>query len=169
VRDAWEVGGAVIAFEISVNGREVFVGERVTAITLVSELAGRRQTGRVSLHVGVGGPGERQSHFLSGDLRAGDEVSIRLLDEDIVAPSVETCSFCGRAPELVKSLVVKEGCGICDICIASLSAALAKDGVLPAGATLVGTPGVTCCFCSLGPPRVTGWWFRTAKRSVPSA
>jgi hypothetical protein len=69
-------------FEISVNGERRFMGNDVTAITVVSDWVERRLADRVSVHVGVGGPGEREVQYLGSDLRPGDEIStMRLLSQ----------------------------------------------------------------------------------------
>ena len=69
-------------FEILVNGERRFVGEDVTAITLAADWVSRREAERVSLHVGVGEPDERQVHYLGADLVPGDEISIRVLSDE---------------------------------------------------------------------------------------
>jgi len=49
------------------------------------------------MRIGVGAPGDRQVQYLGSDLRAGDEIAIRVLDDDQPTDDQvpEACSFCG--------------------------------------------------------------------------
>jgi len=98
----------VVWFEIRVNGEQRFRGDNVTAVTLVTERVGRRASDRVMLHVGEGAAPEREVHHFGADLIAGDELSIRLLDDaegQAQASAPEACSFCARDIHHLQSLL----------------------------------------------------------------
>ena len=104
-------------FEIKVNGERRFRGDDVRAITLVSDVVGRREVERIAMHVGTGGPGAREAHYLAANLVAGDEITIRVLeDRELQAgsyPVPEGCSFCGSSLNDVQSLVTVRHQAIC--------------------------------------------------------
>jgi hypothetical protein len=165
-------GSTMVAFELSVNGQRRFIGDAVTAITLVSELAGRRQADRVSMHVGTGGPGDREVHRLAADLKPGDEVVIRVLGEEEIHrnafPSPEACSFCGVPDVLVQSLLVSGRTAVCDVCLASLSDTVVRGAALPLGASIRSDAGgMTCGICGKTPPEVPALLARNGSAICP--
>jgi hypothetical protein len=161
----------MVAFEISVNGQPRFVGDDVTAITLAADWVARRKADRVSLHVGVGEPGERQVQYLGADLGPGDEISIRVLSDqereaaDSTAP--ESCSFCGNSMHQIKSLVAGPQVAICDSCLVSFDAVVARAAPLPLGASIKEQGDVRCGFCQKGPPEIAGLLSRNAAAICP--
>jgi hypothetical protein len=160
----------MVAFEISVNGQRRFVGDDVTAITLAADWVARRKADRVSLHVGVGEPGERQVQYLGADLGPGDEISIRVLSDegseaDGGAP--ESCSFCGSSMHEIASLVAGPQVAICDSCLVSFDAVVAHGAPLPVGASIREQGDVRCGFCQKGPPELAGLLVRNAAAICP--
>jgi hypothetical protein len=146
-------------FEIKVNGQQRYRGDDVTAITLAADRLGRRETERVAMHVGTGGPGERETHYLATNLVPGDEITIRILEDaelsDGAYPAPESCSFCGSSYHDVHSLVAVQQKAICDACLSSFSAVVLKGAPLPTGAAIREAAGApTCAFCEKGPPDV---------------
>jgi hypothetical protein len=161
----------MVAFEISVNGQRRFVGDDVTAITLGADWVARRKADRVSLHVGVGEPGERQVQYLGADLGPGDEISIRVLtDEESEAAeseAPESCSFCGSSMHDVRSLVSGPQVAICNTCLSSFDAVVAHGAPLPVGASIREQGDVRCGFCQKGPPEIAGLISRNAAAICP--
>jgi hypothetical protein len=142
-------------FEISVNGERRFVGEGVKAVTLVSDPVARRQADRVSLHVGVGGPGEREVQYLGSDLHPGDEIVIRLLEDgEARGEAFESCSFCGQGVYEVGSLVAGTRTAICNACMQSFDAVVTAGAALPVGASIQQEGERRCGFCRRGVPEV---------------
>jgi hypothetical protein len=142
-------------FEISVNGERRFAGEGVKAVTLFSDPVARRQADRVSLHVGVGGQGEREVQYLGSDLHPGDEIVIRLLEDE--APrgdAFESCSFCGEGVYEVASLVAGTRIAICSSCMRSFDGVVTAGAPLPAGASIRQEGDRRCGFCRRGVPEV---------------
>ena len=153
----------MVVFEVAVNGERRFIGEDVTAITLVSEFLARRKADRVSMHIGTG-QGEHEVHHLDASLVVGDEVTIRLLEDDeldelgdetLAAPS--ECSFCGADSHGVASLVAANSVAICSTCLTQFSNVVRLGGPLPMGSVVWERPGeFRCGFCDKGPPAVSG-------------
>ncbi len=146
-------------FEIKVNGQERFRGDEVTAITIVSDLISRRDEDRIAMHIGTGGPGERETHHLAADLAVGDEITIRVLGDDGLRegeyPAPDRCSFCGSPSHAVRSLVAERQKAICESCLSSFSAFVLGGAALPVGARLQENSGeLTCAFCEKAPPEV---------------
>jgi hypothetical protein len=150
----------MVAFEISVNGQRRFVGEDVTAITLAADRVARRKADRVSLHVGVGEPGERQVQYLGADLEPGDEIAIRVLSDEereaAAGGAPESCSFCGSDVHAIRSLVAGPQAAICDSCLTSFHAVVARGAALPVGASIQDQGDARCGFCQKGPPEMAG-------------
>jgi hypothetical protein len=142
-------------FEIKVNGQQRFCGDEVTAITLAADRLGRRETERVAMHVGTGGPGEREIQYLAANLVPGDEITIRVLEDAELPdayPAPESCSFCGSSHHDVHSLVAVNQKAICDAC-ASFGAVVLRGAPLPTGAAIREAAGApACAFCEKGPP-----------------
>jgi hypothetical protein len=158
----------MVAFEILVNGERRFSDDRVTAITLAADWVSRRNAERVSLHVGVGEPGERQVQHLGADLGPGDEITIRVLAErDHVLRDPELCSFCGSEVQSVKSLVAGPQVAICDACLAAFSAVVASGARLPIGASIHERGDIRCGFCRKAPPKVPGVLVRNGAAVCP--
>jgi len=159
-------------FEISVNGECRFVGDDVKAITIVSDRAARRDAERVSVHVGVGTPGDRQVQYLGSDLGPGDEIAIRVLADDELAMSKgqapEACSFCGTGVHSIQSLVAGPQAGICDSCITALDAVVTRGAALPVGASIQDSGDQRCGFCLKAPPEVAGLLLRSAAAICPA-
>jgi hypothetical protein len=160
------------AFEISVNGQRRFVGDDVTAITLAADWVARRKADRVSLHVGLGEPGERLVQYLGADLGPGDEIWIRVLSdqerEAVDDTSFQSCSFCGSDIHQIRSLVAGPQVAICDACLASFDAVVARGAALPVGASIQDHGGdARCGFCQKGPPEVAGLIVRNAAALCP--
>jgi len=148
------------SFEISVNGERRFVGDYVQAITLVAEWVAHRRGDRVSVHVGVGDPGENEIQYLGADLRPGDEISIRVLAEDHLVIDnglgPEACSFCGIGRFQIGSLVAGSQVAICDECLMSFHAAITQNAPLPFGASIEDHSDARCGFCLKGSPEILG-------------
>src|SRR5213594_5197093 len=146
------------AFEISVNGERRFVGDQVKAITLAAEWVARRKADRVSVHVGVGEPGQDQIQYLGADLRPGDEISIRVLSDhdvyDVITGAPEACSFCASDMHDVRSLVSGPHVAICDSCLSAFQAVIVSGAALPVGATIRDKSDLPCGFCQKSPPEV---------------
>jgi hypothetical protein len=159
----------VATFEISVNGERRFVGDDVKAVTIVSDWISRKQLDRISVHVGVGGPGEREVHYLGSDLHAGDEISIRVLEDDelVASDAPEACSFCGQEMHHVQSLVAGKQAAICDGCVASFDAVVTTSAALPLGAAIRQDGDERCGFCLKGPSEVAGLFVRNAAAICP--
>jgi hypothetical protein len=145
-------------FEISVNGQHRFVGEQISAITLSSNCLADGETEKVYLHIGIGEAGDYEVQYLGGDLRPGDEISIKLLAsaEDLTDPypSPESCSFCGTGRCGVQSLLAGRHVAICDRCRLAFHAAIVKRATLPLGASIQDRPDRQCNFCEKSPPEV---------------
>ena len=158
------------AFEITVNGQQRFHGDDVTAVTLACEHVGRRNAERVIVHVGTGGPGERETHHLATDLVPGDEIVIRVL-EDVELPldtGPASCTFCGSSAHDVHSLVAVQSRAICDACIASFSAFVLGKAPLPLGVAIrEGAGGPDCAFCQKSPPDVPAVLVRNESAICP--
>jgi hypothetical protein len=158
------------AFEILVNGERRFIGEAVTAITLAADWVSRRNASRVSLHVGVGEPGERQVQLLGADLGPGDEISIRVLSDEErheASPTPEGCSFCGCGINDVRSLVAGREVAICNSCIEAFETVLGHGAPLPLGASICVHGDSPCGFCQRSPPEVPGLFLRNATTICP--
>jgi hypothetical protein len=143
-------------FEISVNGERRFVGDDVKAITVVSDWIARRQADRVSLHVGLGGPGERGVQYLGSDLHPGDEIVIRLLEDDepVDSDALDSCGFCGQGVSQVGSLVAGSRVAICGSCLQSFDDVVTRSEALPVGASIQQDGDRRCGFCLRGAPEV---------------
>jgi hypothetical protein len=160
----------VIWFEVRVNGEERFRGDNVTAVTLVSDRVARRGYNRVSLHVGEGEQGEREVHHLGADLAAGDEITIRLLDDDQARAAMsapEACSFCARDIHHFQSLVAGSSVAICDTCISSFHAVVKEGAPLPVGASIQEAGDAGCGFCGKTRPTVAGLLVRNGAAICP--
>jgi hypothetical protein len=146
-------------FEIKVNGEHRFEGDDVTAITLVSDVVGRRPTERIALHVGTGGPSERETHYLAANLVPGDEITIRVLEDsalhDDADSDPEGCSYCGSSSHDVHSLVAVRAHAICDSCLSSFGDVVLRGAALPLGVSIrEASDGPACAFCDKRPPDV---------------
>jgi hypothetical protein len=159
----------VVTFEISVNGERRFVGDDVKAITVVADWIARRQVDRVSVHVGVGGPGEREVQYLGSDLHPGDEISIRVVAEEqaLVSDAPEACSFCGSDMHHVRSLVAGRQVAICESCLSAFEAVVTRSAALPLGASIRQEGDARCGFCLKSPPDVAGLLVRNAAAICP--
>jgi len=161
----------MVAFEISVNGQRRFADDDITAITLATDWVARRNSDRVSLHVGVGEAGERQVQYLGADLGPGDEISIRVLSDDehqaTADEAPESCSFCGSSIYDLRSLVAGPQVAICDSCLTSFNAVVARRSALPVGASIHEQGDARCGFCQKGPPEVAGLLVRNAAAVCP--
>ena len=159
------------AFEILVNGERRFVGEDVTAITLAADSVARRNAERVSLHVGVGEPEDRQVHYLGADLGPGDKITIRVMPNDEVSDSSDDapdrCSFCGSGIHSVRSLVAGPQVAMCDSCVAVFHGVLSRGDPLPIGAAIQEHGEASCGFCSKMLPDVPGLLVRNAAAVCP--
>lgn len=157
------------AFEIFVNGERRLVGDDISAVTLASDWVPRRHAQRVSLHVGVGPSGERQVQYLGADLHPGDEITIRVLDEDDARAcgDIGPCSFCGSDVSSVKSLISGPRVSICDACLAGFTAVVARGAPLPIGATIQERGTARCGFCGKTPPEVPGVLARNGAAICP--
>lgn len=158
------------AFEITVNGERRFAGEAVKAITLVADWVPGRQGERISVHLGVGEPGEVEVQYLGADLKPGDEISIRVLASDAL-PEVpwpnDSCTFCGRDSYHIGSLVAGSQAAICDFCLAAFHAVLTQNAPLPMGASIQEHEDVRCGFCLKGPPELAGLFVRNGAALCP--
>jgi hypothetical protein len=159
------------AFEIRVNGQHRFVGEPVGAITLVADGAAGGKTERVYLHVGIGEAGDYEVQYLGGDLRPGDEISIRVVadDEELTDPSrpPTSCSFCGANNYDIGSLVGGGRAAICDFCIQAFHGVIARGAALPLGASIQDRVEGQCNFCLKSPPEVPGLLVRNTAAICP--
>jgi len=159
------------AFEISVNGQLRFVGEEVSAITLAADSVADGAVERVYLHVGIGEVGDCEVQYLGGDLRPGDEISIRVLasNEEPTDPSrpPESCNFCGSDKFNVGSLVGGRQVAICDGCIRAFRAVIALGAALPIGASIQDRSDGHCNFCHKSPPEVPGLLVRNMAAICP--
>jgi hypothetical protein len=158
--------------EVKVNGERRFRGEDVTAVTLACDRVGRRDVERIAMHVGTGGPGERDTHFLATNLVPGDEITIRVLEDAELAehayPPPDACSFCGSSFHDVQSLVAAQQKAICDACLSCFGAVVLKGAPLPVGAAIRETAGgPTCAFCEKGPPDVPAVFVRNDSAICP--
>src|SRR5260370_903229 len=125
------------AFEISVNGKPRFVEDDVRAVTIVADsvpdLGADAQIDRVYLHVGVGEA--REDQYLGGELRPGDEISIRVLADDQSPTDTSTfpksCSFCGSDRFHIESLTGGPQVAICDGCLQAFQAVITQGSPLP--------------------------------------
>jgi len=158
-------------FEISVNGQLRFAGEEVSAITLAADSVAEGAVERVYLHVGIGEVGDCEVQYLSGDLRPGDEISIRVLanNEEPTDPSrlLESCSFCGKDKFDIASLVAGPEVAICDGCIRAFHAVIAQGAALPPGASIQDRSNGQCNFCHKCPPEVPGLLVRNMAAICP--
>src|SRR5262245_15274137 len=140
------------SFEIRVNGETRFADEYVRAITFVADSESGVE--RIYVHIGVGDADQVQ--YLGGDLRAGDEISIRVLadKEDFEAIRVirQDCSFCGSNRAGVRSLASDAQVSICDGCLAGFQAVITRGASLPIGASIVEGAEHCCSFCLKSPP-----------------
>jgi ClpX C4-type zinc finger len=135
----------MIAFRIRINGRDVTASDEVTTFTMVAEDRGEREF-RVALHAA---DADMRLHSLAAQLRSGDEVTIAVVDADeMPARGPECCTFCGREPHQVSSLVAGASAAICDHCTKGLSAALTSGAGWPGGACLRGDSEWVCGFCA---------------------
>jgi len=159
----------LVTFEIRVNGERRFLGDSVTAITLVADFLPRRRADRVTVHVGKGGEGEREVQYLGSDLQAGDEISIRVLADDEAASgeAPKGCSFCGKDLSDVTSLVSGGEVAICESCLEAFDAVVTRGASLPLGASIHQEAGDRCGFCLKGPPEVAGLLVRNAAALCP--
>lgn len=160
----------MITFEIRVNGEERFSGDGVNAVTLVSDWIARRGRTRVQLHVGAGDPGDQEVHHLGADLGAGDEITIRLVEDGIdgAGPlAQEICSFCARDITHFRSLVAGAQVAICDSCVAAFEAVLHDRGPLPLGTSVHDRGDLACGFCLKTPPDVPGLLVRNGAAICP--
>jgi hypothetical protein len=159
------------AFEIEVNGERRFAGAEVTAITLVTEWVPRRKADRVSVHVAVGGTGSDHVQCLGADLKPGDDITIRVLDEQALQAAISaaphSCSFCAREARDVESLVSGHQIAICDSCLSAFQAVIARSGALLAGTTIRDTAGILCGFCRKEPPEVAPLLVRNGAAICP--
>jgi hypothetical protein len=133
----------MVAFEVRINGERRYEGEHITSVTLAADWVYRRQSDRVSIHVGGS-----QVHALDARLQPGDEVVIRIVDaaEDDVAAQ-DGCTFCGSASHEVTQLIQAPTAAICDVCVAAFDAVLKSGAKLPLGATLRDDPNHVCSVC----------------------
>jgi hypothetical protein len=159
----------MVSFEISVNGERRFVGDDVRAITVVTEWITRRQDDRVSVHVGLGGAGERAIQHLGADLHPGDEITIRVREDDELPASdvPEACSFCGSGTHHISSLVAGPQVAICDSCLRAFDAVVTRGAALPVGGSIRQDGDLRCGFCLKGPPEVAGVLVRNAAAICP--
>src|SRR5262249_8799272 len=163
--------GAMAAFEIRVNGQHRFIGEQVGAITLSADSVADGATERVYLHVGIGEAGEYDVQYLGGDLRPGDEISIKIVadHDELTDPSrgPDSCSFCGLNKFDIESLVAGPQVAICDGCIQAFHAVIAKGAPLPLEASIQEGVDAQCNFCHKSPPEVPGLLVRNASAICP--
>lgn len=156
-------------FEISVNGERRFVGDDVKAITVVCDWIERRRADRISVHVGVGGPGERDVQHLGSDLYPGDEISIRVLSDEEAATNEgpQGCSFCGQDIGRIRSLVAGPQVAICDGCLLAFDGVVTERKALPLGASIQQDGDQRCGFCLKGVADVAGLLVRNAAAICP--
>jgi len=158
-------------FEISVNGEHRFAGEWISAVTLSSNCLADGKTERVYLHIGIGEAGEYEVQYLGGDLRPGDEISIKVLADvdDLTDPSPfpESCSFCGASKWDIGSLVTGRRVAICERCAQAFYATIAQGAGLPLGASIQDRPEGQCNFCHKSPPEVPGLLVRNTAAICP--
>lgn len=159
----------MVAFEISVNGERRFVGDDVRAITLVADWVARKRTDRVSVHVGVGPPEDREIQHFGSDLRPGDEISIRVLADEVIAASEgpKACSFCGNDMHYLTSLVAGPKVAVCDSCLVAFDAVVTQGAALPVGASIQQEGDRQCGFCLKGTPEVAGLLVRNRAAICP--
>jgi len=161
------------AFEISVNGKPRFVEEDVKAITIVADRVPDLTLGgeieKVYLHVGIGEAGEYQ--YLGGDLRPGDEISIRVLTDDEIPTGTTSfptsCSFCGSDHFHISSLTGGPQVAICDGCLQVFHAVIIQGARLPLGASIRDQGPDQCDFCHKAPPEVPGLLVRNSAAICP--
>src|SRR4051794_40954595 len=105
----------MIAFQITINGRKHCESEDISVVTMVAEEIERRHAFRISLHAGGH---DTPLQWFTANLRAGDEIAIRIVDtSEFEASGPPTCSFCAREVHEVSTLVQGEEAAICDGCI----------------------------------------------------
>jgi hypothetical protein len=137
----------MVAFEVRINGERRYEGNHITSVTLAADWVYRRQSDRVSIHVGGS-----HVHALDARLQPGDEVLIRIVDavdEDALAQDV--CAFCGSASHEVAKLIQAPKAAICDACVAAFDAVLRSGARLPLGASLRDDADRECSVCGKAP------------------
>jgi hypothetical protein len=158
------------SFEITVNGELRFADEDIRAITVVADPLSSRKLERIYVHVGVGEAGENQAQYLGGDLRPGDELSIRVLaDESRIQRvfSLEVCSFCGKSKRDISSCVAGPQVAICVSCVELFHMVIKDGGPLPIGSAIVDQGDHRCSFCLKSPPEVAGLFARNNAAICP--
>jgi ClpX C4-type zinc finger len=134
----------MIAFRIRINGKDVTAPDDVTVFTMVAEERGEREC-RVALHAA---DADMRLHVLAAQLRAGDEVTIAVVDaDDLPSRGPRGCTFCGREPHELSSLVAGSGAAICDHCVHAFSASLTSGADWPDGVAVSGESERACGFC----------------------
>jgi ClpX C4-type zinc finger len=151
----------MVAFEITINGERHCGADDITAVTVVADWVQRRQADRVSVHVGraegSGALGERPLHWLGAHLGPGDVVTIHIVEAvETRKETPSACSFCGSGVGDIASLVEGRDVAICNLCIATLGAAVKAGGPLPLGASLRDDPEWPCGFCGTPPGDIPG-------------
>ncbi len=146
------------AFRITINGKPC-CGSEVTALTLVAEDVRRRDEQRISLH--ARGDAEGPLQCLTADLHVGDEIVIRITEEEEADAGPRGCHHGLR--NLVQGLQA----AICDDCVAAFAAAVRNGEELPPGASIHDEPDRVCGFCGKQPGEVPGVVVRGAAAVCP--
>jgi hypothetical protein len=154
----------MVTFQISINGKPYCESDDITAVTMVAEEIGREAC-RISLHAGSN---EASLQWLAADLKAGDEIIIRVLEvQELEFTGPPGCSFCGREIHDVSLLVQGPSASICDRCITGFSAAVKNATELPLGASLRDEPEWVCGFCGTQPGNIPGVVVRNGAALCP--
>ena len=154
----------MVTFQISINGKPYCESDDITTVTMVAEEI-RRDACRISLHAGGS---ETSLQWLAADLKAGDEIVIRVVEfeePEFTGPS--GCSFCGREIHEVLRLIQGRSAAICDACIRGFSAAVKNGTELPLGASLRDEPEWVCGFCGNQPGNIPGVVVRNGAALCP--
>ena len=154
----------MVTFQISINGKAYCESDDITTVTMVAEEI-RRDACRISLHAGGG---EASVQWLAADLKAGDEIVIRVVEVgelELTGPS--GCSFCAREIHDVSTLLQGRSAAICDLCIVSFSRAVKNGTELPLGASLRDEPEWVCGFCGNQPGKIPGVVVRNGAALCP--
>jgi len=155
----------MVAFQITINGQKYCESEDISVLTMVVEEIRRRDALRISLH--AGGP-DSALQWLTGNLRVGDEITIRIVDtSEFEATGPSACSFCAREVHEASTVVQGHTAAICDSCITNFSTAVKNGTELPVGASMRDEPTWICGFCHNQPGNVAGVVVRNGSAVCP--
>ena len=145
---------AAPVFLITINGKAFCEADDLTTATIVVEELRRRVERRITLYASGH---EGRLHWMTANLTVGDRIVIEIADAMARSQlKPRKCDFCGRDAHDVHALVRGPAGSICDICIATFSAAVHKGTPLPAEASFRDDSTLSCRFCGKAPPAIAG-------------